>query len=162
MFCQALLSDGFFLWDLCCLEELRFGREIFGSDEGGGELDGGSNKSERSEAEPGEKGESKSMSIGEPPSALKTKFVLKNCGSWKRHQTHFNFIGRTADTFAGKVVYRGCLNKKKNKYFLPLMECWNQGMEIQLNYGLKGETNQSSYEIIIFWNRMSDLPKIKV
>jgi len=90
MFCQALLSDGFFLWDLCCLEELRFGREIFGSDEGGGELDGGSNKSERSEAEPGEKGESKSMSIGEPPSA-------------------FNFIGRTADTFAGNVVYRGCL-----------------------------------------------------
>ena len=81
MFCQALLSDGFFLWDLCCLEELRFGREIFGSDEGGGELDGGSNKSERSEAEPGEKGESKSMSIGEPPSALKTKFVLKSCGS---------------------------------------------------------------------------------
>ena len=76
MFCQALLSEGFFLWDLWWfLEEFRFGREILGKDEGGGELDGGSNKSDKSEAEPGENGESRSMSIGEPPSALKIQYV---------------------------------------------------------------------------------------
>lgn len=61
-----------------------------GKDEGGGELDGGSNKSERSDAEPGEKGESRSMSMGEPTSGL-------------------SLMGRTADTLAGSVVYRGCL-----------------------------------------------------
>jgi len=61
-----------------------------GKDEGGGELDGGSNKSDKSEADPGENGESRSMSIGEPPSA-------------------FNLMGRTADTLAGNVVYKGCL-----------------------------------------------------
>ena len=38
-----------------------------GRDDGGGELVGGSNKSDRSDAEPGENGESRSMSIGEPP-----------------------------------------------------------------------------------------------
>ena len=49
-----------------------------GKDEGGGELDGGSNKSERSDAEPGEKGESRSMSMGEPTSGL--EIYLLNCG----------------------------------------------------------------------------------
>lgn len=66
------------------------GRDILGKDEGGGELDGGSNKSERSDADPGEKGESRSMSMGEPTSGL-------------------SFMGRTAETLAGSVVYRGCL-----------------------------------------------------
>jgi len=67
-----------------------FGREILGKEEGGGELDGGSNKSDRSDADPGENGESRSISIGEPPSG-------------------FSLIGSTAETFAGNVVYRGCL-----------------------------------------------------
>ena len=51
-----------------------------GKDEGGGELDGGSNKSERSDAEPGEKGESRSMSMGEPTSGL--EIDLLNCGPY--------------------------------------------------------------------------------
>ena len=51
-----------------------FGREILGKEEGGGELEGGSNKSDRSDADPGENGESRSISIGEPPSGL--KFML--------------------------------------------------------------------------------------
>lgn len=41
-----------------------------GKEEEGGEADGGSNRSERSEAEPGLKGESMSISIGEPPELL--------------------------------------------------------------------------------------------
>ena len=45
-------------------------RAILGKEEDGGEADGGSNMSERSEAEPGLKGESMSMSIGEPPELL--------------------------------------------------------------------------------------------
>ena len=57
MLCQALLSEGFLL--LCCLA-------ILGREEVGGEADGGSNRSDRSEAEPGENGESRSMSTGEP------------------------------------------------------------------------------------------------
>ena len=57
MLCQALLSEAFF--PLCCLA-------IFGNEEVGGEAEGGSKRSERSEAEPGEKGESRSMSTGEP------------------------------------------------------------------------------------------------
>ena len=46
-----------------------------GNDEGGGELDGGSNKSDKSEAEPGENGESRSISIGEPLSPLRHNCV---------------------------------------------------------------------------------------
>ena len=57
MLCQALLSEAFF--PLCCLA-------IFGKEDVGGEAEGGSKRSERSEAEPGEKGESRSMSTGEP------------------------------------------------------------------------------------------------
>ena len=57
MLCQALLSEAFF--PLCCFA-------ILGKEEVGGEAEGGSNRSERSEAEPGEKGESRSMSTGEP------------------------------------------------------------------------------------------------
>ena len=49
MLCHALLSDAFLtLW----------WRAILGRDEVGGEADGGSKRSERSEAEPGLKGES--------------------------------------------------------------------------------------------------------
>ena len=57
MLCQALLSEAFF--PFCCFA-------ILGKEEVGGEAEGGSNRSERSEAEPGEKGESRSMSTGEP------------------------------------------------------------------------------------------------
>ena len=49
--------------------DLEF-RAILGKEEEGGEADGGSKRSERSEAEPGLKGESMSMSIGEPPELL--------------------------------------------------------------------------------------------
>ena len=56
MLCQAVLSDGFLLF-----------LDILGREDIGGEAVGGSNKSDRSEAEPGEKGESGSMSIGDPP-----------------------------------------------------------------------------------------------
>ena len=59
MLCQALLSEAF-------LDFLP----ILGSEEAGGEAVGGSNRSERSEAEPGLKGESMSMSMGEPPELL--------------------------------------------------------------------------------------------
>ena len=41
-----------------------------GKEEEGGEADGGSKRSERSEAEPGLNGESMSISIGEPPELL--------------------------------------------------------------------------------------------
>ena len=59
MLCQALLSEAFF--PLC-------GLAILGKEDVGGEAEGGSKRSERSEAEPGEKGESqsRSMSTGEP------------------------------------------------------------------------------------------------
>ena len=49
-----------------------------GSDDGGGEELGGSKRSERPEAEPGEKGESqsRSMSIGEEPLAETSREVF--------------------------------------------------------------------------------------
>lgn len=69
MLIHALLSDAFFLFLLPCLEveEAELGRDILGKEDGGGELDGGSNRSDKSLPEPGEKGESlsRSMSIGE-------------------------------------------------------------------------------------------------
>ena len=49
-----------------------------GKAEEGGEADGGSKRSERSEAEPGLKGESMSMSIGEPPELL-----WESCVGWR-------------------------------------------------------------------------------
>ena len=58
--CQALLSEA--LLDLCL--------EIFGNDEVGGEAEGGSNKSDKSEADPGLKGDSTSISMGDPPELL--------------------------------------------------------------------------------------------
>ena len=60
MLCHALLSEAF----------LDFLAAILGSEEAGGEAVGGSNRSERSEAEPGLKGESMSISMGEPPELL--------------------------------------------------------------------------------------------
>ena len=57
--CQALLYEAFF--DLV---------PILGKDEDGGEAEGGSKMSERSEADPGLKGESGSMSMGLPPELL--------------------------------------------------------------------------------------------
>ena len=53
-------------------------RNNLGSDDGGGEELGGSKRSERPEAEPGEKGESqsRSMSIGEEPLADTSKTVF--------------------------------------------------------------------------------------
>ena len=49
-----------------------------GSDDGGGDELGGSKRSERPEAEPGEKGESqsRSMSIGEEPLAETSRLVF--------------------------------------------------------------------------------------
>ena len=56
----------------------RFVRNNLGSDDGGGEEFGGSKRSERPEAEPGENGESqsRSMSIGEEPLAETSKVVF--------------------------------------------------------------------------------------
>merc|ERR1719471_1560034 len=73
MLCQALLSEGFLL--LCCLA-------ILGREEVGGE------------AEPGENGESRSMSTGEPE-------LLRG------GECCFICSGRAADTLGGKLLYRG-------------------------------------------------------
>ena len=61
--CQALLSEAFF--DLFLIPV-----PILGSDDDGGEAVGGSNKSDRSEADPGLNGESMSISMGDPPELL--------------------------------------------------------------------------------------------
>lgn len=89
MLCQALesLARPFFL-------DLLPGRPILGSDEGGGEELGGSKRSDRPEAEPGEKGESqsRSMSIGEEPLAETSKVVFG-----------LGLEGRVAETLGGRL-----------------------------------------------------------
>ena len=76
MLCQALLSEAFF--PLC-------GLAILGKEDVGGEAEGGSKRSERSEAEPGEKGESRSMSTGEPELLRGGECCLNKVGgySWR-------------------------------------------------------------------------------
>ena len=69
--CQALLSEA--LLDLCL--------EIFGNDEVGGEAEGGSNKSDKSEADPGLKGDSTSISMGDPPELLCWRWA-GGCWGW--------------------------------------------------------------------------------
>jgi len=87
--CQAVesLALPFFL-------DLLPGRPILGSDEVGGEELGGSKRSERPEADPGENGESqsRSMSIGDEPLALMSRLVADFC-----------FAGRVADTLGGRL-----------------------------------------------------------
>merc|ERR1719369_2038259 len=100
IFCHALLSEGFFflcdlllvLWWWCLLPEFELGRVILGRDDGGGELEGGSNRSDKSDADPGENGESKSMSMGDPPDISRVSV--------------FNLIGRAVVTLAGSDVYK--------------------------------------------------------
>lgn len=78
-------------------------RAILGKEEDGGEADGGSNRSERSEAEPGLKGESMSMSIGEPPELL-CDICVGCLWGWD-----LIVKGSAAETLEGRFEYKGCL-----------------------------------------------------
>ena len=103
MLCQALLSEAFF--PLCCLA-------ILGKEEVGGEAEGGSKRSERSEAEPGEKGESRSMSTGEPELLRGGEECCLNnhIAGYTRHlparllRSYLICSGRAAETFGGRLL----------------------------------------------------------
>ena len=87
-----------------------------GSDDGGGDELGGSKRSERPEAEPGEKGESqsRSMSIGEEPLAERSRLVfglksevyegpLADVSKGASIQTYLGLAGRAAETLGGRL-----------------------------------------------------------